>query len=62
MSLVERHEFAIGPVPPAPAPDALRVVTLGPGEEDWAVVDDRGGVAYVGPALFAARYAANVLR
>ena len=59
MTLVERYEFATGP---APAPDALRVVTLGPGEEDWAVVDDRGDVAYVGPALFAARYAANALR
>ena len=36
---------------------AYTAVTMGPGEEDWAVYDNRGVLLYVGPAILAARYA-----
>ena len=36
---------------------AWRAITVGPESEDWAVVDDHGMVAYVGPAIIAARVA-----
>ena len=55
MSIVEGHETEVRRARPV-----LRVVTLGPGEEDWAVLDEDGEVAYLGPALFAARYAARL--
>ena len=62
MSLVDRYDFAAGLAPEEPVPGRLQVVTLGPGEEDWAVIDEHGEVAYVGPAMFAARFAAHALR
>lgn len=37
--------------------DIYRAITLGPGDEDWAVVDHHGRVVYVGLAQFAARMA-----
>lgn len=36
---------------------AWRAITVGPDGDDWAVIDDHGMVAYVGPALIAARVA-----
>ena len=62
MTMAEQYVFAkllVGDPTEVPEP---RVVTFGPGEEDWAVVDPDGTVAYVGPALFAARFAAQAAR
>lgn len=61
MTLAEHHELArnlLGAAAPREDPPP-RVVTCGPGDEDWAVVEDEGSVSYVGPALFAARFAAR---
>ena len=60
MTIAEQYEFArhlVGEPAPHGHP---RVVTFGPGEEDWAVLDEHGEVAYVGPAMFAARFAARI--
>lgn len=62
MTMSERYLFAkllVGDPADTPAP---RVVTFGPDEEDWAVVESDGTVAFVGPALFAARFAARAGR
>ena len=62
MTLADRYELAAHFAGGVGAPGGLRVETFGPGEEDWAVLDQDGHVAYVGPAMFAARYAADALR
>ncbi len=36
---------------------AFRAITLGPGHEDWGVVDPQGRVVYRGYMLYAARLA-----
>lgn len=61
MTIADRHEIAghfLGTLDPREP--RVRVVTFGPGEEDWAVLDEHGQVAYVGPAVLAARYAALI--
>jgi hypothetical protein len=37
--------------------EIYRAITLGPGDEDWAVVDHRGRVVFQGIAQYAARMA-----
>ena len=44
-------------------PDAdYRTQTVGPDADDWAVVDDHGEVLWRGPAILAARAAAELRR
>ena len=43
-------------------PTGYRAVTLGPGHEDWAVVDAGGRVVYRGYMLYAARLATELSR
>jgi hypothetical protein len=62
MTIAEHLELARHLVPPPEPAGHPRVVTFGPGEEDWAVLDAHGALAYVGPALFAVRYAATLDR
>ena len=38
----------------------LRAVTIGPYDDDWAVVDADGDVLYIGQAVFAARVLAHL--
>ena len=38
----------------------LQVVTIGPYDDDWAVVDADGDVLYIGQAVFAARVLAHL--
>ena len=38
----------------------LQVVTIGPYEDDWAVVDASGAVLYIGHAIYAARVLAKL--
>ena len=39
---------------------AYRAVTLGPGHDDWAVVDRKGAVIFRGYAMHAARMASEL--
>jgi len=49
--------------PRFPRPEAsYRTQTVGPHDEDWAVVDERGEVVYTGNAYFAARAAEELRR
>ena len=45
-----------------PKATGYRAVTLGPGHEDWAVVDGEGRVVYRGYMLYAARLATELSR
>ncbi len=46
-----------------PRPDAnYRAQTVGPDPDDWAVVDEQGEVVWRGPAILAARAAAELRR
>jgi hypothetical protein len=38
----------------------LQVVTIGPYDDDWAVVDATGQVLYIGHAVYAARVLAKL--
>lgn len=38
----------------------FRAITLGPGHDDWAVVDPQGEIVYRGYALYAARLASEL--
>ena len=42
-------------------PPPFQVVTIGPFDDDWAVVDSAGHVVYVGHAIHAARFLARLL-
>ena len=65
MAVLTRTDTAPGTLAEGDRPTrrlpAYTAVTVGPGDEDWAVVDHRGVVLFVGPAILAARYATYAL-
>ena len=48
------------PEPTKPLSEQLHAVTIGPFDDDWAVVDDEGEVLYIGHAIYAARVLARL--
>lgn len=43
-----------------PSQTGLHAVTIGPFDDDWAVVDGDGEVLYIGHAIYAARVLARL--